>query len=85
MLYINKIEAIKGQIGEHRMKKQTLMAEREQILKKREALMAQDSDQKQTVETLKMEIKHAESKMDTLQRLRAELVTKQIETQSFVD
>ena len=85
MLYLNKIESLKGQISEQRQKKQALMGEREVILKKREAKMAQNSDQKQEMENLKSEIQQIEQRMDTMQRMRTELVSKQIETRAFVD
>ena len=41
--------------------------------------MAQSSDQKAQIEQLKAETRQIEAQMDSLQKMRSDLVTKQIE------
>ena len=83
LLYLQKIEGQNGSISELRSEKQSLMAEREAILKRRETQIAQTSDQKDRIDQLKSEILQIESRMDNLQKLRSDLVSRQIETQNF--
>jgi chromosome segregation ATPase len=57
LLYLQKIEVQNGQISELRTEKQSLMMEREVVLRRREAQMTQTSDQKDRVELLQNELK----------------------------
>lgn len=60
------------------------MLERELILKKREAQIAETSESKDRIDQLKSEVRKIESRIDNLQKLRTDLVSRQIETQAFV-
>ena len=60
------------------------MVDREKILKQREEHMAQTSDARDKVEQLRSELRQIETRIDNLQKLRSELIARQIETQAFV-
>ena len=55
------------------------MVEREHILSERQKLMTDSSAKQEIVATLQSEIKEIESRINNLQKLRSDLVTRQIE------
>lgn len=63
-------------IAKLRSEKQALMMEREAILKQREAQLAQSSDAKDLIESLREELRQIEVRMDNLQKLRSDLIAR---------
>ena len=76
LLYMQKIEGQNSSMSTLRSQKQVFMMEREEILKQREDHLAQTSDAKDKVENLRAELRQMETRIDNLQKLRSELISR---------
>ncbi len=81
-LYLDKIRAQEAAVSELRRSKADLMREREGLLQKREEAVSATSGQKGRLEELRSAVADAEARVDVLQRMRGDLMAKQIESQA---
>ncbi len=82
MLHVYNLEENQGVAQKLRIQRAELLNQRELLLQKREENLLQSNEQRDVVEELKAKIQNAESKIELLQKVRTDLVNRQIANQA---